>query len=85
NIDALPAMEDMTRTELLYGESASRLIVSVRADLAPVLDMLGRGQLCRRIGTVTDDGSLTFASGGNVFLRENVEGLARAFKETLNW
>jgi phosphoribosylformylglycinamidine synthase len=85
DIDALPAMEDMNRTELLYGESASRLIVSVRADLAPVLDALGRGQLCRRIGTVTDDGNLTLASGGSVFLRENVEDLARAFKETLNW
>ena len=78
-------MEAMTRTELLYSESASRLIVSVRADLAPILDMVGRGQLCRRIGTVTDDGTLTFTSGGSAFLRENVEELARAFKATLDW
>ncbi|MDR3357851.1 MAG: phosphoribosylformylglycinamidine synthase [Desulfovibrio sp.] len=85
DIDALPAMEDMTRTELLYSESASRLIVSVRPDLAPVLDMLGHAQLCRRIGTVTDDGNLTFTGNGTVFLRENVEELARAFKATLDW
>ena len=33
DLDAVPAMEDMTLTELLYSESASRLIVSVRPDL----------------------------------------------------
>jgi phosphoribosylformylglycinamidine synthase len=85
DIDALPAMEDMTRTELLYSESASRLIVSVRADLAPVLDALGHGQLIRRIGVVTDDGCLTLNSGGSIILRENVKNLTTAFKKTLNW
>jgi len=85
DIDALPALEAMTRTELLYSESASRLIVSVRDDLAPILDVLGQGQLCQRIGTVTGDNRLTLTSGGSVVLQEDVEELVRAFKQTLNW
>ncbi|MDR2572972.1 MAG: phosphoribosylformylglycinamidine synthase [Desulfovibrio sp.] len=85
DIDALPAMETMTRTELLYSESASRLIVSVRADLAPVLDMIGHGQLCRRIGVVTDDGRLTLTSGGSIVLQESIGELTLAFKGTLDW
>lgn len=78
-------MEDMTRTELLYSESASRLLVSVKPDLAMLLDAVGQWQICRRIGTVVSDGHLTLTSGDSVVLRENVEDLARAFKRTLDW
>ncbi|MDR1777055.1 MAG: phosphoribosylformylglycinamidine synthase [Desulfovibrio sp.] len=84
DVDALPVMEPMSRAELLYSESASRLIVSVRADLAPALDML-QGQLCRRVGEVTGDGLLTLASGSSVIMQESVENLTRAFKQTLDW
>ena len=55
DLDAVPALESMSRFELLYSESASRLIVSVRPDLATLLEALGMWQLCRRIGTVTGD------------------------------
>lgn len=85
DINAVPSMEAMTRTELLYSESASRLLVSVRPDLAPLLGVVCHGQLCRRIGTVTGDGQITLRSRDSVFLRENVEDLARAFRQTLDW
>ncbi len=85
DLDAVPALEDMSRTELLYSESASRLLVSIRPDLAMLLDALGQWQICRRIGTVTGDGHLTLKSGDSVVLREHVEELARAFKRTLDW
>lgn len=55
DLNALAAMEDMTRTELLYSESASRLLVSVKPDLAMLLDAVGQWQICRRIGTVVSD------------------------------
>ncbi len=84
-LDAVPAMEAMTRTELLYSESASRLLVGVRPDLAPVLDALACRQICRCIGHVTSDGCLTVKSGESVVLREPVEDLAVAFKKTLDW
>lgn len=85
DLDAVPAMEDMTLTELLYSESASRLIVSVRPDLAMILDMLGSWQICRRIGTVTDDNTLTMTRGGVTVLQESVDDLTTAFKRTLDW
>ena len=72
-------------TELLYSESASRLIVSVRPDLAMILDMLGSWQICRRIGTVTDDNTLTMTRGGVTVLQESVDDLTTAFKRTLDW
>ncbi len=85
DLDAVPALESMSRFELLYSESASRLIVSVRPDLATLLEALGMWQLCRRIGTVTGTGELVLRSGDSVLLREGVDGLARAFKATLDW
>ena len=85
DLAAVPAMEDMTLTELLYSESASRLIVSVRPDLAMILDMLGSWQICRRIGTVTDDNTLTMTRGGVTVLQESVDDLTTAFKRTLDW
>jgi phosphoribosylformylglycinamidine synthase len=84
-LDDVPAMEEMTRTELLYSESASRLLVSVRPDLAPLLDAFASYQVCSRIGVVTGDGQLTITSGDSEVLREQVEDLATAFKKTLNW
>ncbi|MDR1857457.1 MAG: phosphoribosylformylglycinamidine synthase [Desulfovibrio sp.] len=85
DIDKVPAMEPMSRTELLYGESASRLIVSVRPDLGMLLESLAPYQIVRRIGETTDDGHLTLTSGDGPVLREPVEDLARAFKRTLDF
>ena len=66
-------------------ESASRLVVSVKPDLAMILDALGLWQLCARIGTVTGTGQLTMKSGDSVIVNSSVEDLARAFKRTLDW
>ncbi len=85
DIDAIAALDAMSRTELLYSESASRLLVSVRPEFAMMLDMLGQWQLCRRIGTVTDTGNLSIRSGSSIVLNETVEDLVHAFKRTLDW
>lgn len=85
NLDAVPALETMNVTELLYSESASRLVVSVKPDLAMILDALGMWQPCTRIGTVTGNGQLTMKSGDSVIVNASVEDLARAFKRTLDW
>lgn len=85
DLDAVPTLEPMSRFELLYSESASRLLVSVRPDLAPLLDALGMWQVCRRIGTVNGTGELTLHSGDSTILHEKVDDLARAFKATLDW
>ncbi|MBO4300779.1 MAG: phosphoribosylformylglycinamidine synthase [Desulfovibrio sp.] len=85
NLDCVPAMEPMTLTELLYSESAGRLLVSVRPDMAPLLDAVSRWQVCARIGTVTDTKHFIMTSGDSVLVDAPVEDLASAFKATLNW
>ncbi|ATD80442.1 MULTISPECIES: AIR synthase-related protein [Desulfovibrio] len=85
NLDAVPAFQAMNKTELLYSESASRLLVSVKPDLAMIFDALGQWQICTRIGTVTGDSHLTMKSGDSVIAHEHVDDLARAFKVTLDW
>ncbi len=85
NLDAVPAMEPMHLTELLYSESAGRLIVSVRPDLAVLMDAVARWQVCTRIGEVTDSGRLIMTSGDSVLVDAPVDDLVHAFKRTLDW
>lgn len=76
----------MNTMETLYSESASRILVTVKPELAPIMDILGTcQQLCRRLGTVTNDGRMTVRSGSSTILSESVEDLAHAFKKTLAW
>ncbi len=86
DLDRVPVCgPSLSATEVLYAESASRLLVTVKPEISPVMDILGNFQICRRIGTVTDDGRLTVRSGSSTLLSEPVDGLARAFKATLAW
>lgn len=85
DLEAVPGMETMNATELLYSESASRLLVSVKPQLAPAFDALAQWQICARIGTVSNDGALTLKSGESTLARVPVDELARAFKKTLDW
>ena len=84
-LDEAPALEAMSPAELLYAESASRLLVSVRGDMIEDFEDAFRGQLCARIGRTTDEAVLRVEHGGRELLREHVEELARAFKATLDW
>lgn len=79
NLDNIPAFEQMNALELLYSESASRHIVTVRPDLATLLDALGMWQLCRHIGEVTDDADMVLTSGDSEILHADVVSLAGAF------
>lgn len=85
DLDAVPLLEKMTPGEILYSESASRLVVSVRPELAVLLDSLGQYQCCRRIGSVSQDGRLKIKSCGKILIDEPVQALAEAYKGTLNW
>ena len=85
DLDLVPALEAMTRTELLYSESASRLMVSVRPDMASFFEAQMHGTIFARVGQVTDDGVLKLSSGSSVLCSEGVEDLAKAFKGTLDW
>ena len=84
DIAAVPA-EKMTDTELLYAESASRLLVTVPVVNIPAFEALFRGQVFAKIGETTDSPDLVIRNVGVQVLSEPVEELARAFKATLDW
>ncbi|MDR3640357.1 MAG: AIR synthase-related protein [Humidesulfovibrio sp.] len=70
--------------ELLYSESASRFVVGVAPENAAAFEALFAGQQCARIGMVTP-GDLRLVRSGAAVLQAPVEGLAQAFKATLDW
>ncbi|MBR6976229.1 MAG: hypothetical protein IKH84_04960, partial [Ottowia sp.] len=87
DLDAVPTLGGPTRAEMLYSESASRMLVSVPPDKAAAFEVLYHtftGASCARIGTVGGS-TLELSSGGAALCAEPVEELARAFKATLDW
>ncbi|NHZ48830.1 AIR synthase-related protein, partial [Nitratidesulfovibrio liaohensis] len=85
DIAAVPAVCDMTATELLYSESASRLLVTVKPGNAAAFEARFAGAACACIGEVTADAILAVTAQGAPLLAEGVEGLARSFKATFDW
>ncbi|MEG2173300.1 MAG: AIR synthase-related protein [Desulfovibrionaceae bacterium] len=85
DVTRIPTFDDMNLTEVLYSESASRLLLTVKARQIPLFESLCRKGLCTRIGEVSADSTLTLTSGSSVLCAEPVEALAKAFKVTLDW
>ena len=84
-LDAVKALEKMSPGELLYSESASRLLVSVRDDMSLDFERAFAGQLCARIGRTDESAALRICHAGQDILHEGVEDLAVAFKSRLDW
>ncbi|QLA20844.1 AIR synthase-related protein [Desulfolutivibrio sulfoxidireducens] len=76
------AMSDL---ELLYSESAGRLLVCVAPQNRSAFEALFAGQAMGRLGTVTADFLTMAHHDGATLVREDVEELARAFAATLAW
>jgi phosphoribosylformylglycinamidine synthase len=72
-------------TEILYSESASRLLVTVSSEKAVNFEALFKGQHCARVGRVHSRPTLNFMHNSRVFLQEPVDELAKAFKKTFSW
>ncbi len=85
NLDAVPTWGELSSTEVLFSESASRLLVSVPASKVSTFKSYMRGTICAEIGTVSDDGFLTIQSSSSTLCKENVQDLTTAFKQTLDW
>ncbi|MCA1986890.1 MAG: phosphoribosylformylglycinamidine synthase [Desulfovibrio sp.] len=87
SVPAVPAAGGRTLdpVQLLYSESASRLLVTVRPEDAPRLEALFAGQHCACIGEVTAEPALHVLSQGETLLCEPVEALAAVWKATLDW
>ncbi|BAH77074.1 AIR synthase-related protein [Solidesulfovibrio magneticus] len=83
--DAAPGARGLTDLELLYSESASRLVVTVASENQAAFETLFAGQPCGLLGSVTQAPELTLRRGKAVLCAEPAEELARAFKATLDW
>lgn len=85
NLDAVPVTEEMNATEVLYSESASRLVVSVPEDKVEAFEAIFDGQTYGCLGEVTGDEQFIVASGATVLVADNCESLAKSFKGTLKF
>ncbi|WP_029897336.1 AIR synthase-related protein [Desulfohalovibrio reitneri] len=81
--DAPRQPEDMSPAVLLFSESASRLVVTVPADLASEFESLFQGQAMARLGVVINEPNLSIRLKNIELLSEKAEDLAHAFKKTL--
>ena len=88
NLARVPAEKGLGVAALLYSESASRLLVTVRREnLAAFQQLMGThiGFDAALIGNVANTGTLVVAYGEKDVLRLDVEDVAEAFKATLRW
>jgi phosphoribosylformylglycinamidine synthase len=80
-----PGAAGPTDLELLYAESQSRLVVTVAPESRAAFEAAFAGQVLGLLGTVTEQPGLTLRRGRANLCAEAVEGLAQAFKTTLDW
>ncbi len=85
DLNAVPTWGEINKTEALFSESASRLLVSVPTTKVSDFKKYMRGTLYAHIGTVTNDNLLTIQSEKSILCKESVDDLAKAFKGTLDW
>ena len=71
------------RADLLFSESAGRLLVTVPPAMAPRMTEHFRGQACAVVGEVTGDGVVTVRAGGEPVAAWPVGDLVRAWKTPL--
>lgn len=76
---------DLTLEEVLYSESASRLLVTVRKENRDRFRALFQGQVIAYLGETTALPELVFHYKGEKLFSCSVEELTRAWKATLDW
>ncbi|OPL12847.1 MAG: phosphoribosylformylglycinamidine synthase [delta proteobacterium MLS_D] len=77
--------DDVSRNDyLLFSESQSRFVVTVREDDRDAFRSVMENTCCAEIGRVTDDGLLVIRGlDGNEVVEEPVDGLKKAWKQPL--
>lgn len=86
NLESIPKEQDMTTTETLYSESASRFLVEVAPEHCAEFEKLFDKD-CAKIGEVCGQGmdaALQIYSGDSLVISQNIAAMTKAFKRTLN-
>ena len=84
DLGAVPQCDCANPLEVLYSESASRLVVSVAPDRQAAFEALFAGQQYARIGVVGGT-ALSVRTGQAALFTAPVESLTQAFKAPLDW
>ncbi|MEF2145779.1 MAG: phosphoribosylformylglycinamidine synthase subunit PurS [Desulfovibrionaceae bacterium] len=84
DLSSAPMENGLGDTALLYSESASRLVVTIRPESREAFESLFRGQALACLGEVAE-GLFVVSREGRELVSEEVESLAQAFKKTLDW
>ncbi|MBQ7456946.1 MAG: phosphoribosylformylglycinamidine synthase [Desulfovibrio sp.] len=82
-LDQVPCFEPMNECELLFGESASRIVVTVRPEAKRVMDILAMEHLVAPIGVVEKDPTFSVSAKGKTLFRLPVDTLVASFTKTL--
>ncbi|MBI9102373.1 MAG: hypothetical protein JEY99_08170 [Spirochaetales bacterium] len=78
-----PSMETMSTDTLLYCETPSRFLISVKPEKLEEFRQIMEGSFLSVIGEVEDTGNLTVTRVGNPVFTETVENLAETWKSPL--
>ncbi len=75
----------MAVPDILYAESNSRIMASVRPEHQDAFEKLFKDSHFALLGSTTDDGTLTLADNGQDIMAEPVADLTEAWKAPLAW
>ncbi len=85
DLDRMPCQGDrLTTEELLYSESASRLVVTVKPEHRTRFERCFTGQTYAWIGQTVPDQELSFFREGRTLFTNRICGLAKAWQGTLD-
>ncbi len=85
DLDRVPAEGSLAAHELLYSESASRFLVTVRPEHKARFERCFAGQIAAWLGETTPGRELSFFHDGKALFSSSVESLAEAWKATLDF
>ena len=79
------SVPDMAVADMLYSESNSRILATVKPEHQDAFEALFKGQPFARIGQTTDDGALRLTENGHELMNVPVAELTEAWKAPLDW
>lgn len=85
DLSLIPTCEDLTLEEILYSETASRFLITVKPEHSQQIESLFWGQRIALIGKTTAIPELQFQYKGDEIFKLNLDEATYAWKKTLNW
>lgn len=83
-LDRIPVTGELSVTEILYSESASRLLLTVSPDKIGLFEKI-MGISATYLGRVVEHSKLVITNGSTIVIDSPIEQLATSFKSTLDW